>query len=914
MIEHIFSPEVIYALGWTLIHALWQGASFACLLAITLIALGRYSAQARYVVAVGMLFGFFVTTVFTFVQLYRSTAATSSDFGTVQSFKPTQQVENFKRDGWAELPANPSPKQELKSDVPLSFQERIVNYYNNNLPLIVTLWLLGVMVLLLRLLGQLAYVQRLKVYGIAQFPATWQEKLRELESRLDIRRAVQYWLSYRVNSPMAFGWLRPVVLFPAALFKELEDTQIYAILAHELAHVKRNDFLVNLLQQLLLTLFFFHPALWWMSARIEEEREHSCDDLAVRITKQPIGYAKTLLHLTETQMNKSTVAMGYLGSNPSKRKGFRARITRLLSNSLAKASFSEGITTASILGLTLAIAVIASAYSPHTSNWIKVDSNARESKIAKHENLRKDPQSNNAATVTTQKNESAATTDPDFELFMEAINDGNLKLVKHFLEKGVDVNGTDENDFTPLMMAASEDQPEIAQLLIDKGAKVNFVNKQGWTALTEAADEGALATAKVLLNAGADAHLKIKNDASPIRMAASEGHAQILQLLIDKGAKLSALTEGQPPLHAAAEEGQLEVVKMLLGMNADLSQVDEHGRTALTYAAEEGQLSVVQLLVEKGAKVNQKDDEGRTALFYAAEEGQAGVVRFLLDKGADLSLLDKNGYSALDYAAEENAGEVVKTLLGTKEGASLVRGNASILVNASEEGALAVVRQLKEAGANVNAADENGHTPLMAAAEEGQEQVVEYLLSVGAEVNAKTKEGWTALLLAAQENQPDVIRLLLAKKADLEARCTYRSMSSYGNRNKPTILSFYEGSTPLMVAVEENSVESVKVLLENRANVNVTISKTKLEIPTNYNWKEANSIDPNNNNSGLKPEYNTQGWTPLMEAVEQGSESIVKLLLAAGADANAKTSTGMTAASIAQKMGNAAILQLIQKR
>lgn len=914
MIEHIFSPEVIYALGWTLIHALWQGASFACLLAITLIALGRYSAQARYVVAVGMLFAFFATTVFTFTRLYRSAPVAAIVEAPAQSFKSDEQVKNQDKDALVNKPSIVSPQHQVASTRLPSFQKRMVNYYNDNLPLIVTLWLLGVMVLLLRLLGQLAYVQRLKVYGIAQFPVPWQEKLHELESRLDIRRTVQYLLSYRVNSPMAFGWLRPVVLFPAALFKDLEDTQIYAILAHELAHIKRNDFLVNLLQQLLLTLFFFHPALWWMSARIEEEREHSCDDLAVRITKQPIGYAKTLLHLTETQMNKSTVAMGYQGSNPSNRKGFRARITRLLSNSLTKASFSEGITTASILGLTLVIAIVASAYSPHTSNWIKVDSNTHENKIKQAKSADFEPKKDNTSTLTDQKKQTGSVLDTDFELFMEAINDGNLKLVKHFLERGVDVNATDENGFTPLMMAASEDQPEIAQLLIDKGAKVNFVNAQGWTALTEAADEGALATAKVLLNAGADAHLKIKNDASPIRMAASEGHTQILQLLIDKGAKLSTITEGQLPLHAAAEEGQLEVVKMLLGMNADLSQVDESGRTALMYAAEEGQLSVVQFLIEKGAKVNQQDKEGRTALAYAAEERQTEVVRFLLDKGADLALRDNNGHSALDHAAEENAEGVVKLLLTTKEGAKQVRENASILINASEEGALPVVRQLKEAGANINAADEDGTTPLMAASEEGQEQVVQYLLSAGAEVNAKTKQGWTALSYAARENQPEAIRLLLAKKADIEARCTYRSMSSYGRSNKPTTIALYEGATPLMVAVEEDAVESIKVLLENRANVNASISKSKLILPGEYDWKKANTINPNDPNSGLKPEYDTQGWTPLMEAAERGNETIVKLLLGAGADANAKTSTGITALSVAQKVGNTAVLQLLQKR
>lgn len=858
MIERLFSPEMIYALGWTLIHALWQGAVFACLLAVVLILLRRYSAQARYVVAVGLLCGFVVTTVITFAHLHERSPVMALEYARAESVTSDGQATDIAANVAAEKPAATPQSLPAEGISPPSFADRMVNYYNRNLPLIVTCWLLGVLVLLLRLLGQMAYVQRLKFYGIAQFPESWQNRLRELEVNLNLRRPIRYLLSYRIDSPFTFGWMRPVILFPAALIKILEDTQIYSILAHELAHVKRDDFLVNLLQQLLLTLFFYHPGLWWMAARIDEEREHSCDDLAVRITKQPIGYAKTLLQLIETQMSNSSLTVNFQGVGPANRKDFKARITRLLSPPLAKASYGEGITTALILVLTLAIAVRAGAYPPNTSGEL-----------------------NNTFTTTNEEDPATALIKTDFELFLEAIDDGNMRLVTHFLELGVDVNGLSNNGSTPLMVAASEDRPEIARLLIDKGAKVNFVNPDGWTALTKAAAEGAYATAVVLLDAGADAHLKTGDEVSPLIMAASEGHPDILQLLLERGAKLPAATSGQLPLHVAAREGQLDVIQALLKL---------------------------------GVAIDQQDEEGRTPLSYAAAERQTEVVSFLLGRGADVGLLDNNGHSALDFAAREDAGEAMKLLLASKAGAKLLQGNNSMLMEASSEGAMSVVRLLVEAGVDVNGTDENGTTPLMFAAREGQDEVITYLLAKGVNVNAASPtEGWTPLLLAARENQAQSLRLLLSKGAKMDVRCNYKSMSYYGKRDQPVTVSYYQGATPLMVAVEDESTEAVKVLLEHRVDVNASIAKRKLELPATYSWEAADAVDPTDTNANVKSIYDTQGWTALMEAVENENEALVKLLLAAGANASAKTSTGITALSIAQKAGKAAIVKLLQQ-
>ena len=101
----------------------------------------------------------------------------------------------------------------------------------------------------------------------------------------------------RVDTPTVIGWLRPVVLLPVAALANLTPDQVQAILAHELAHVRRHDFVVNLLQTIAETLLFYHPAVWWLSHRIRVEREHCCDDIAVEVCGDPVGYAEALTTL-----------------------------------------------------------------------------------------------------------------------------------------------------------------------------------------------------------------------------------------------------------------------------------------------------------------------------------------------------------------------------------------------------------------------------------------------------------------------------------------------------------------------------------------------------------------------------------------------------------------------------------------
>ncbi len=126
-----------------------------------------------------------------------------------------------------------------------------------------------------------------------------------LQEKMGITRMVRYCKSIHVDAPTVAGWLRPVVLLPVTSLTGLNEEQIRAILAHELAHIKRYDAFVNLFQVAVETLLFYHPAVWWMGKRIREERENCCDDAAVAFCGSPLSYAQALARLAESRVGSA---------------------------------------------------------------------------------------------------------------------------------------------------------------------------------------------------------------------------------------------------------------------------------------------------------------------------------------------------------------------------------------------------------------------------------------------------------------------------------------------------------------------------------------------------------------------------------------------------------------------------------
>jgi beta-lactamase regulating signal transducer with metallopeptidase domain len=266
-------------LGWTLIHFLWQGAALGLLAWMGLLLMRGASAKARYGVACAFLLLMVAAPAGTFLLLQRSSAALA---------------EPLRLNLEAAAAAAPRAGTAVP-DAPLP--QRVKAALDPVLPWLLAGWAAGVLLLSTRFLGSWVRVQRLRRLGATPVPAEWHLVVSRLCRDLKLARAVRLLQSAAVEVPTALGWLRPVILLPACALSGLTPLQLEAILAHELAHIRRGDFLVNLLQSLVEVLFFYHPAVWWLSARIRAEREHCCDDVAAELCGDPLILARALTDL-----------------------------------------------------------------------------------------------------------------------------------------------------------------------------------------------------------------------------------------------------------------------------------------------------------------------------------------------------------------------------------------------------------------------------------------------------------------------------------------------------------------------------------------------------------------------------------------------------------------------------------------
>ncbi len=300
----IWASPATEAVARALVHFLWQGALVGIATGGILALLDKARASTRYAVALGALFLMAALPVATASRLMDRTAA------------PVRSVTPVTAEQAVSDPPNqvaPAPMMALmgtragsagearKPGVPL-------------LPWIFRLWLAGVAALSLFHLGGWSRVRRLPRQG-RPVGQELQVLARGLGSRLGIGRAVTLLESTAISVPMVVGWLRPVVLIPASALTGLPPYQLAAILAHELAHVRRHDYLVNLLQTAVETLLFYHPAVWWVSAQVRRERENCCDDLAVAVCGDRLGYARALANLEGLRAPASPLVLAASGGS-----------------------------------------------------------------------------------------------------------------------------------------------------------------------------------------------------------------------------------------------------------------------------------------------------------------------------------------------------------------------------------------------------------------------------------------------------------------------------------------------------------------------------------------------------------------------------------------------------------------------
>lgn len=184
-------------------------------------------------------------------------------------------------------------------------------YCSDHALLIVWVWLFVFTLRSLHMMGSLLYTQRIRHYGISAAPAGWQEKVDELSRQLGIRRAVKLVESRIVKMPLVTGHWRPMIFMPLGLLTGLPAGEIEAVLLHELAHIRRNDWLINLLQHIAVNLLFFNPGFLWMSALLREERENCCDDMAIDRTGDRAQFIRALINFKEHDLRMTKLANAF---------------------------------------------------------------------------------------------------------------------------------------------------------------------------------------------------------------------------------------------------------------------------------------------------------------------------------------------------------------------------------------------------------------------------------------------------------------------------------------------------------------------------------------------------------------------------------------------------------------------------
>lgn len=313
-------------LGWTLIHSLWQGTLVALILLALLRLIPRRYANARYGLAGLALAACVALPVLTFWHLRPALLAVPGEPGRLAS--------------WA---ASAEASRDWRA------------YVAPVLPWLSQLWLLGVLLLTAKLGLEYAQVRALVRRQVRPAPAALQQLCAGLAEALGVRSAWRLLESAEVDVPMVVGWLKPVVLLPAAVVTGLKPEQIAMLLAHELAHVRRHDYLVNLVQTLAEILLFFHPAVWWISRQMRHEREHCCDDIAVALCQDPIGYARTLADTAELrQHGHHALVLAATGGE------LKTRVTRLFHGHACHPHWgSRSLAALGVLGLLLGTGLAA---------------------------------------------------------------------------------------------------------------------------------------------------------------------------------------------------------------------------------------------------------------------------------------------------------------------------------------------------------------------------------------------------------------------------------------------------------------------------------------------------------------------------------------------------------------------------
>ena len=328
--EALLNSLLAQSLGWTIVHSLWQAGAVAFVLWLVLKLFKNSSSQWKYTAGVVALIGLVLISTLTFSVVWRSL----DQAGVSQGDIPSSMVA-----GHAAAPVSASLLEVLRQ------------FVDRHMQLLVFFWAIGVVFLILRMAGGLFYNHRLKIKDVSLASEFWQEKLDGLCRSAGLVKQVVLKESLLAGVPMTIGHIKPVIFFPLGVLTGLPAEQVEALLAHELAHIVRSDYLVNIFQGFVDIFYFYHPAVYWISGLVRQEREHCCDDMAVGMLGDSFHFARALANVHSWSHRDAAYAMTLA---KDQHRLFN-RIRRIINMKKEGTHSFEGFVGACVLGVLLII-------------------------------------------------------------------------------------------------------------------------------------------------------------------------------------------------------------------------------------------------------------------------------------------------------------------------------------------------------------------------------------------------------------------------------------------------------------------------------------------------------------------------------------------------------------------------------
>jgi len=865
-----FSEPFWQQLGLTLIHFLWQGLLIAVLLAASVRLFRLCPGHPRYRAYLTAFLVMAACPVLTFITLDRPSqnevapppATASSIAAEVGQSPPAADAAVAPTAPVATPPAPATP-------------EPTGNRQETWLSWAVAFWMLGVAILSVRLLLGFVGLWRWR-RDLQLLPDEFRGRIARLSQKLNLPQFSRVFISPAVTQATAAGYLRPMVLLPAAMLTQMDPAMIEAVIAHEMAHLRRFDLWVNLAQRIVETLLFYHPAVWWLSNRLRVEREFCCDEMAVAATGERLTYASALETAQRGRLTAGQPALAVaLGRG---RRSTLSRVRHILGLPPAPPDSRSWLAGA------IAVLLIACLTVPTA---LVLTTEAQEKTTAA------------PPLAPTAKDKGVATA-----ALFQAIKDTNVEKMRLAIDQGADLEGKNKDEIflldnvqsiacTPLYIAAGVpgENADLIRLLLETGANPDTRGPRGEIPLHAAARSWHISVVELLVSAGSDVNATDKEGRTPAMVAFELGHYDMFDLMVGRGATVSTglmsaykgnlsrvrtliengkaqgrFEQGLTLLHAAAAGGQAAIVDLLLTNGLDVRSKTQEGYTALHYAAAGNHREVAELLLVKGADVNTEPGEVDTPLHWAIRGQHKDMIDWLLARGANPNA-DGGGYwgTPLHWAvwSEDIETAVILVSHGGDIHLKTQKYPYSPLFDCVIEGNPAMAEALVTKTGDTRAAK---WAPLLATAVSGDMQAVEELLAKGADVNAKSDRGLSALHSAAVFGHRDIVELLIEKGADVNAKAE-RSL-------------WDEGMTALHGSCVKGQKDVAELLIAKGADVN---AKSK------------------------------NGYTPLHIATTEGYRDVVELLIAKGADVNARDYYGRLPLSSAKSRNHTEITELLRK-